>query len=238
MPSGKKIASIAFTGAAAAGVAGFAAAPALAGVNTWTITRGGVAGNGSVKGHNSTVAQLSVKPIIGNAVHLKCPISTARTVGSVSGNGKANTLPTQLGKITKSTTFGTSKSPCTLSGTNIKVTATEVNYPLAIVASTHTSPRNLTTGVTKGFVGKGATSSTKSILAKVKGVPGTTCSMSVSGTKVSAELFNSVGVFAVNPGHHLTLHTKNVNCGGLIPNNASAAFFASYSTSPVLAASG
>jgi hypothetical protein len=136
----KKVASIAFTGAAAAVAAGFNAVPAFASGATWKV---------SPNGAYSALNQSGAATLTAGAVTLTCPTSTAFASGSLVASAAGSTA--QVGTV--NATFGASGVPCTF-GT-IQFSAHLV-HPAQLWASAYHS------GVTQGAI--------KSISASINGL--------------------------------------------------------------------
>lgn len=213
MGNRKKIASVAFTGVAAAGAVGLATGNARA-ASTWTINQP----NGTAfAGSNTTSATLDA-----GGVNLTCKPGTAVASGAVSGNGKSG-VPAQLATISGAT-FGTNSTPCSLLG--LGVTA-KLNKAVGLIASKATAG-----GVTSGYLGS-------SISATVTGVGAFSCHMAITGTSVPGAFRNASNTLDINPSSEATLTIKSVTgCDGLFKAGETAFFKANFTTSPALTVSG
>ncbi|HSZ43104.1 MAG TPA: hypothetical protein VK817_24340 [Trebonia sp.] len=220
MSKRKKIASIAFTGAAAAAVVGMQVGPAAA-ATAWTINEP----NGTdFTGTNTSPAILNA-----GGINLTCPDGTAVATGSTSGNGKT-TVPAQLAKI-KTATFGTTAAPCSLLGFGVTATLKK-SIGLTGTAATTTA------GVTVGTLGVGSVT-TNDISATVTGVGAFKCTMVVSGTTIAGSYHNTGNALSVNPKAAATLKIKSVTgCSSLFTKGETAYFKAKYATTPKLTISG
>jgi hypothetical protein len=216
MSKGKKIASIAFTGAAAVTVVGLRVAPANAATSSWKITPG----NSAFTGVNTTNAILNA-----GGISLACAAGNAKATGAASGNGKTG-VPKQLAKI-NTATF----TSCSLLG--FKVDA-KLEKAIGLTAKSKTT----TSGVTKGHIGTGSVT-TNAISASITGVGTFACKMTVSGTSIAASYHNTGNTLDVNPGHAATLKIKAVTgCSGLFTAGETAFFAANYKTTPALTVTG
>lgn len=220
MSKRKKIASIAFTGAAAAAVVGMQVGTAAA-ATSWKINEP----NGTAfTGTNTAPATLDA-----GGINLVCPDGTAKAAGSTSGNGKT-TVPAQLATI-KTATFGTTAAPCSLLG--FGVTAS-LNKSIGLTGTAATTAA----GVTAGKMGAGSVTK-NAISATVKGVNGFNCTMVVSGTSIPGSFHNTGNALSVNPKSAATLKIKSVTgCSSLFATGETAFFKAKYATSPKLTISG
>lgn len=212
MSKRRKVASIAFTGAAAAAATGMGATHAMA-ASGWTITPG----NGPFTGVNNSPATLSAA-----GIPLTCAVGTATAAGSVSGDGAPAGVPTQLATI-NSATFGTSASPCSVFGQGVTA---KLTHNVGVIAGAATD----STGVTAGHLGN-------TISASINGVNGFACHMTVTGTSVPGAFHNASNALAIGPGGDLTITTVS-GCLGLFTSGEPAGFTAKYTTSPALTVNG
>jgi hypothetical protein len=207
--SRRKVASIAFTGAAAAGAVMMVGPGAHATSGKWIITgsKGKIANSTHYSASNSTKATLSA-----GTVTLSCPKSTASTSGKLF-QSKTGTPPVQIGTIAKAN-FGTGSTRCNLGGFHFSAKLNKT--PLKLNAKTYAAP------VTTGSV-------TGSISATIHGVGGFACTAVVTGTSIPASFNNTTHHLTVNPGtHHKTLHVKTATgCPGVTASQ-SAGFAATY----------
>jgi hypothetical protein len=154
MSTGRKVASIAFTGAAAAATVGYGLTPALA-ATTWHIKNGTVGYHGKVEGANKGTTKLVDKT---HAVTLTC--KKASVSGSVPKSSVAATgSSTQLGTL-KVANFAS----CSFLG--VTFTA-KLNKAGKIFAHSYAS------GVTHGFI--------REVSAELSGVNITGCKAKVTG---------------------------------------------------------
>jgi hypothetical protein len=216
MSKAKKVASIAFTGAAAAVATGagmgVGAGPAFASGGTWHITPGG----------HYTATNVSPAILNANGISLTCPVNAATASGSLSGDGR--TGPTvQLGTITNAQ-FGTAASPCSLLGFGVVA---------RLHKATTLSATGYASGVTTGQIGNGATSA---ISASVSGVNGFACHMEIRGASLPGSFNNASHDLTINRGHASQLTITSIapsqSCLGLFGANEPAWFAAKYNTSP------
>jgi hypothetical protein len=206
----KKVASVMFTGTAAAAVTGVGIQPAAAAPVHWSIAPGG-----AYTATNTTNATLTA-----NGFTATCFPGTVNASGSLSGNstnGDPAVPPgVQLGTV-DSATFGSTSSPCTLFGQDIIAT---LDSPIGIFATGLTTPNNAT-GVTPGRLGT-------TINATITGINGFNCNMHVTGTTVPGE-YQNPNVLRVNAANTQTLTIDAVTgCGGLFQVGNPAAFRANF----------
>jgi hypothetical protein len=213
MSKRKKIASVAFTGAAAVTAIGMGVPRAMAASGTWKITNGGNPYAGHVSGVNTTSATLDA-----NGTVLTCHPGTAQASGSVPAASPAGPA---LGTISKATF-----ASCSASG--IFDFTAAINKPVTLSGSTYSA------GVTKGKIAGG-------ISATLNGVNGTTCHATIKGTSLSASYNNATHALTVNPGAHSALSIASVSaghCSGLLTTGEPAAFTATYQFNPPLSVTG
>jgi hypothetical protein len=205
MPTKRKVASIAFTGATVATVAGFNAQPVAAQQSQWTIDPGG-----PFVAHNDTDAILAVSAS-GGPVSLNCLASTVDATGTLKTSATGAPTPSNpvnLGTITTAT-FGAESTPCSLFGLGWVLRMTQ---PASLQASSYTPGDNPpTTGVTKGKI--------NNLRISINGVAGYYCEMVWSGS-LPVSFHNDNGVFAVNPTDFpyrpMTMHVETARgCLGL-----------------------
>jgi hypothetical protein len=227
----KRIASIAFTGAAAAAAVGMNMGPAAAAAGTWTTSPA----TGGFTGQNINTATLSA-----NGIAFTCAPGAASTAGQVSGNGKAYSppAPTQLGTISQAN-FGVTNSNCKLLGQAISAQFTTGAPPYDVNGKTYHASTGVTSGSLTNISARINTKSTDSInchLTVTGSLPGSIHNgpYSRSGTNYGSH------VFAINPGNTAkTLKIKSVSgsttfCTSLFHPGDAAAFSAIYSTNPPL----
>lgn len=207
----KKVASVAFVGAAAAAATGATAGPAFAAPSDWTVTPAG------------SYAAVNVTPAILNAngISLTCPVGTATAAGSL--NSTATGTPAQLGTIS-SAVFGTSSQPCSLFGFGTVATLKKATQ---LSGSSYNDP------VTQGRIGNGAQNA---ISASINGVNGFQCHMEIRGSSLPGSYNNDTGVLTVNPGHAPNLVIASIpnpstSCLGLFSAGMPAWFAAEYEVS-------
>jgi hypothetical protein len=226
MTMGSTVATAAAAGLTLAG-AGLGAIPADAAPLSW---HGDVPNSTIIHGHNVTSAVLSLGSP--TSVSVVCRPGDASATIDYSGNGKTG-LPLQIATIL-SAKFG-ANSPCTL---NLPFSASiALNLPVGVNASQSTTPHNLTSGVTKGWVGVGSV--TTNPISLILTGPNRSCHIVLSVSRIPDILRNTSGIFTINPDHLKTLQIRSaIGCLGDIPLGDPAGIFASYSTSPQLAVSG
>jgi hypothetical protein len=212
MSKRKKIASVAFTGAAAATAVGMGVTPALAAGGTWNIDNGGTGYTGPVAGSNSTNATLNA-----NGTQLTCKPGTASATGSV-GKSTVSSTPAHLGDI-PSANFGVGTA-CSYAG------LFHFTAALTKTAGLYGSSYNAATGVTTGQI--------RDISAKLTGVSGTTCSATVTGAALQAQYNNTTHGLTIDPAGSspLTVTLGAAGCPGLLTNGEKAGFNATYIFSP------
>lgn len=214
MSKRKKVASVAFTGTAAAAAIGMGVPSAMAASGTWTIANGGAGYAGPVSGVNSTPATLNA-----HGTAITCAKSTAVAAGSVPSSTVTGT-PAKLGTIS-SAGFGIGPA-CSFEGL-FHFTAA-LNKPVSLIASTSAG------GVVQGKIAGG-------ISATLTGVSGTVCSATVTGPSLSASYDNATHALTINKSHTSGLKITNIGpqgCEGLLTTGESAAFTATYAFSPPL----
>jgi hypothetical protein len=203
-----KIASIAFTGAAAAGAAMMAAPAAFATNGKWIISssKGKIANSTHYSASNSTKVTLSA-----GTVTLSCPKSTASASGKLFQSRTGT--PAQIGTVSKAN-FGTGSQHCNLGAFHFSARLNKT--PLKLIANTSAA------GVTHGAV-------TGSISATIHGLGTFTCTTVVTGGSVPASFNNSHHRIMLNPGtHKKTLHVKTATgCPGVTASQ-SAGFAGGY----------
>jgi hypothetical protein len=171
MPAPRKVASVAFAGAAATAAVGVAINPALAAGGTWYIRAAGALFHGAVTGNNG-----------GNIKIVDTTHAVTMTCKYVRGSGgvqhsKVTGAPAHLGTVKK-----VSIRSCSFLGNTFKARLTK---SASIFGSTYKN------GITKGKV--------KDLHAEWSGVNVTGCRLSASGSlsgsyhDTSHELFTAVG---------------------------------------------
>lgn len=226
MSNRKRIASIAFTGAATAAAVGMNINPAAAAAGTWHLSP---ANGTTFTGHNVASATLSA-----DGVAFKCAPGAASTSGQVSGTGKPYSPPTatQLGTITKAN-FGVGNNSCRLFGSPLSAFMTGVS-------SYHVNGKtfNSATGVTSGSL------TNISAHINTKSTDAISCHITVTnigtGSPLPGSLHNASHQFLINPGNTAkALRIKSVTgsttfCTSIFHPGDAAAFSAAYSTNPPL----
>jgi hypothetical protein len=207
----KKVASVAFVGAAAVAATGATAGPAFAAPSDWTVTP-----DGPYTAVNVTPAILNA-----NGISLTCPVGTATASGSLVST--ATGVPAQIGTIATAE-FGTADSPCSLFGFGTVAT---------LKKATQLSGSSFTDPVTQGRVGNGTTSA---ISASINGVGGFQCHMEIRGATLPGSYDNGAGVLNVNSGHAPNLTIASIpnpatSCLGLFSAGMPAWFAAEYEVS-------
>lgn len=204
-----KVASVAFTGAAAAATVGFATQPAAAApASTWHITPGGA----------FTATNSGTPVLVDTTTGASLTCTTAGAAGNLSGDGRTG-ASVQLGTI-NTATFGTSANPCSLLG---------INFTAKLNNATTLSGSSYANGVTKGHIGNGTTSN---INATVTGL-NVSCHAVIVGSKLPGSFINSTNTLNINPGHAATLTVKSVSgCLGAMNPGDKAYFAAKYKPNP------
>lgn len=204
----KKVASVAFTGAAAATMAGVYAGPALAAGGTWSVKNGTTPYTGAYSGTATATGTKLVDTT--HAVSLNCKSAFA------SGSIPAATGPTSkpVGTVAAASFFH-----CSVLGVAFKA---HLNHATSLFVSGSTK-----SGVTPGYIGN-KTSTTKAISATISG-SGNTCHATITGTNVPATYHNASHELIVNAGHAatLTIHSPTAACP-IIKNGDAAYFTANY----------
>lgn len=218
MSNRKKIASVAFTGAAVAAMAGMHAATALATSGTWHISP--TADQGAYGATNTSAAAT----LHTGTATLTCSVGTATASGSLSGNGRTGT-PVKLGTIAAAN-FGTLAQSCAVDGIGFSA---HLNKPVNLSGVSY----NAATGVTTGRI-------TGSISATLTGSI-STCKATVKGTSISGTFTNSTHVLNINPNHKSTLSITSAGgktsagataCLGTLKVGNKAYFAAKYQVNP------
>jgi len=198
MPITRKVASVAFTGAAATATLGMAMGPAMAtNATTWHIKAAGKGYHGAVKGKNKGTTKLVDTT---HAVTLTC--TAANVAGTVpKSNVTATGTSTRLGTLSAA-----NFSHCSFLGVTFKA---KLNAHAGIWAS------KFAAGVTHGHI--------KSINAEISGV-GNTCKAKVTGT-LPASFKNVSHAFIVDGGKAATLTIHSPTTGCPIIKNGDKAYF-------------
>jgi hypothetical protein len=198
-----KVASVAFTGAAAAMTVGMVAANAQA-ASSWHIKNNGNAYTGPVKGANNGPTVLKDKK---TGATLTC--KHAHVTGSVPAANVAGTSPT-VAKI-KTTTF----SSCTAGG--LFAFKAHLNHSTNLHAGTYAA-----SGTTKGFLGTPGT--TNAISATISGI-GNNCHAVITGSKLPGSYKNGTHSLIADPALTATLKVKSAkSCLGQL-NKSDSAYF-------------
>ena len=170
LSTGRKVASIAFTGAAAAATVGYGMAPALAATKHWHIHNGTANYHGVVKGNNKGTTKLVDTT---HAVTLTC--KKASVSGSVPKSSVVAGTSTKLGPLKKA-----NFNSCSFVGVTFKA---KLNKAAGIFAHSYAG------GVTHGNI--------KSISAELSGVNLPACKAKVTGT-LPAVFKNASHTFVVD----------------------------------------
>lgn len=205
----RKVASILFTGAAAAAGTGMNAPAAFAASHTWTITPGGAYTADLGAGTTAVLSDVTT------AGKLTCSAGTA--AGSLKGTVTASG-PTQVGTISKAT-FGSTTKPCT-GPAGLTFTASLKSAQLW--GSTFTA----STGITKGSI--------RNVTAQITSVGGI-CHATVTGASpLPMSYNNATGVMTVDASHQAALTVKSAtSCFGAINSGDQAWFSAQYAVTPM-----
>ena len=208
MSNTKKIASVAFTGAAATAMTLMGGAPAFAAVS-WHVRNGTTGYTGPVKANLKAGAVASLVDKTTNKT-LKCTKAVAS--GTVTkSHSPAN--PAVLGHLKKSTTKWSS---CKVSGQPF---VAHLTTSPNVVASAYNAANNSVTGKLSG----------NKISGKISGTGFFRCKATISGTSVPVKYKNTPHSFVVNSAHKVTLKVKAAsNCLGFINAGNSAYFTGTY----------
>lgn len=217
-----KVASVAFTAAAAAGLTGLTAGPALAAGDPWTVTPGG-----TFHAHNTTPAILvdHTKTAGGTPTSLSCPVSTVHVIGSApAGTGLSGT---NIAKIT-SAKFGNSSatSQRCKGPAGLDFTAQGSGYPWHLNAVSPVSANTVFGSIT----------GIHADVASTGGVCTFHVSGSVSATYTNPPAGSSKGTLTVLSGSRLTIKSVN-DCFGVVSNSDKAGFhgtFSVFSNAPII----
>jgi hypothetical protein len=199
-----KVASIAFTGAAAAMTVGMVATQAQA-ASSWHIKNNGTGYTGPVKGKNN--GNLTLKDTTTGAT-LTCKVGTA------TGNVSKSKVPA-VGSPKVASITGVAFSSCTIGGT-IPFTA-KTNKAMNLHAKTY----NGSTGTTTGFLGTTGTAST--ISATITG-KGNNCKATVVGSTLPGSFNNGSHNLIADKAHTATLKVKTATSCGLLHTGDKAYF--------------
>lgn len=212
--STRKIASVAFTGAAAVATVGFGtqaanAAPASA----WHVTPG--------NSTNFTGTNKNNPVLVDNVTGATLTCTKATAKGHVIGDGKS-AQSASLATIS-SATFGSTGAPCSLAG---------IPFTAKLKKATTLWGAQYAAGVTTGHIGNGATSD---ISASINGIGSVSCHAEIRGATLPGKFVNANDSLNINSGHAATLHVKSVQgCLGLINASDSAYFSAIYTVNPAI----
>lgn len=222
MRNGKRMMSIAFTGALTAAGLGYPGAQAArAASGTWKITSNGTNYAGLISAVNSIGVTLTA-----NGFRTACAEKTAIVSGSVPASTVTG-APAVLGTISAAT-FGTTAKPCTLGGL-INYTY-RLDKPVSLIASGYKS------GVTRGKITGPA-----GVSLIMDGVDGTPCSATITGKSLPASYLNSTHTLRVNPSSvsDLTItHVSAGHCDDLYASGEPLALAANFRLSPPLSITG
>jgi hypothetical protein len=194
----RKVASIAFTGAAATLTAGMVTAHADAATVSWHIKNDGKPYHGPVKGHNKPGTKAEMKDTTTGVV-LTC--STVTAAGSVPKSNVPATTASPAVAVIKTASF----THCLLGGT-IAFTA-----KIAKLGDLRAQTYDATTGVTKGYLGTKGT-----IISGVLTGVGNNCHATLTGSTLPGSAHNTTHSIVVNPLHAVTLHVKSARSCGLL----------------------
>jgi hypothetical protein len=198
MSTGRKVASIAFSGAAAAATVGYGFAPALAATNHWVTTNGTTKYHGAVKGANKGTTKLVDKT---HAVTLTC--KKASVSGSVPKSSvAAGTTSTKLGPLKKA-----NFTSCSFLGVTFKA---KLKKAAGIYAHTYAD------GVTHGDI--------KGISAVISGVNITGCTALVTG-KLPTVFKNASHAFVVDSKADASLTIKSATTACPVIKAGDKAYF-------------
>lgn len=206
MSTPRKVASVAFTGAAAATMVGLNVAPAFATGGTWTITP---------HGHFASASNSKTKATLhAGAATLTCNSKTVFASGSLFGT--ATGAPVKIGFISKAAFGSTAATRCTLAGT-LKFSAhLAAGHNANLFASTFAAP------VTKGQL--------RSISAKIVGKSGFACSATVTG-KLPGSFNNTTHLLKIDASNKSSLTiTQVTGCAGQLRVGQKAFFNATFNT--------
>lgn len=199
MSNRKKVASVAFTGAAATLAVGFGTLPAHA-ASSWHIKNGGTGYTGHVEGKTTTSGVLTSS----HGTSLVCLPGKAAASASVSKSNVPG-KPATIAKI-KNAAF----TSCSTGGIRFNATATA-----SLVASNY----NAGTGVTTGKL--------TNIHATLTGI-GNNCKATITGTSLPGSYSNTNHNLTADPTGAMTLTVQSATgCGGLLAG-AKANFEATY----------
>jgi hypothetical protein len=200
----RKVASIAFTGAAVAATTGFNVPAAFAAGSTWTVTPGGP--------YTATATGTANLLDVNTSASLTCSAATA--AGALkTGSGQSN----PIGTISQAT-FGSTGHFCT-GPLGTKFTAALKAGPWDISAVSTKS------GTTTGKL--------THISASITGQSGFGCKATVSGS-VPMSYQNATHALIIDTAHAATLTVKSTNgaCLGAINSGDQAWFSGTYNLSP------
>jgi hypothetical protein len=197
MSTGRKVASIAFSGAAAAATVGYGFAPALAATDHWVTHNGTTKYHGVVDGKNKGTTKLVDKT---HSVTLTC--KKASVSGSVPKSSVVATTSTKLGPLKKA-----NFTSCSFLGVTFKA---KLNKHAGIFAHSYKS------GVTHGHI--------KSISAEISGVNITGCKAKVTG-KLPAIYKNKSHEFVIDSKADASLTIKSATTACPVIKAGDKAYF-------------
>jgi hypothetical protein len=197
MSTGRKVASIAFSGAAAAAAVGYGFTPALAATAHWVTKNGTTKYHGAVKGANKGTTKLVDKT---HSVTLTC--KKASVSGSVPKSSVVAGTSTKLGPLKKA-----NFTSCSFVGVTFKA---KLNKAAGIYAKTYAA------GVTHGNI--------KSISAEISGVNITGCKAKVTG-KLPAVFKNKSHEFVVDSKAVASLTIKSATTACPVIKAGDKAYF-------------
>jgi hypothetical protein len=185
-----KIASVAFTGVAAAG-ATMAAVPAAFAADGTAATGTAAAGTWHVNPPGPVSASATSGTTLVDdttGITLTCPIAHAS--GSLSNGSVTSTPPwTKLGTISASATFGTTARPCTIGG--VQNFTAHLNKPLDLSAKSYNTATGVTMGRIHGSVSASLTGVGNTCTAKIVGIAN-------PGTSIPVTYTNGTNTLSVN----------------------------------------
>lgn len=206
----RKVASVAFTGAATVATVGFGTQAANAASSAWHINPG--------NSTNFTGVNVGNPILVDNTTGARLACYTAGAKGHLSGDGKT-AASASLATIS-SATFGTTSNACSLLG---------IGFTAKLKKPTHLWGTGYANGVTTGHIGGGAASD---ISASINGTS-ISCHATIVGSTLPGNYTNSNHRLNINPNSLATLTVKSVQgCLGAMNPGDAAYFQATYTVSP------
>jgi hypothetical protein len=206
--SKRRVASIAFTGAAVAAGAGFHVPAAFAASGAWTVTNAGP--------YTASAASTHLRDVTAG-VTLNCRSGTADGSINKTAYTQSGSASFSAGPITHGT-FGGTANPCSSSlGLGLKFDA--------VLSQGTLNAKSYTSGVTHGQI--------TDIKATINGLSGLTCTASFTGSQPYS-YNNTTGALTVNGNSsHDSLTTGTVNgCLGVIQKGDKNFFNGIYTVTP------